>query len=43
MVITMVIDLYGDKNNGTTYLPGYWYSVHDDLWNKENWTYEGAW
>ena len=32
-----------DKNNGTTYLPGYWYSVHDDLWNKENWTYEGAW
>ncbi|MBQ2065898.1 MAG: sulfatase-like hydrolase/transferase, partial [Clostridiales bacterium] len=32
-----------DKNNGTTYLPGYWYSVKDDLWNKDNWTYEGEW
>ena len=32
-----------EKNNGTTYLPGYWYSVHDDLWNKDNWTYEGEW
>ncbi|MBO4425563.1 MAG: YidC/Oxa1 family membrane protein insertase [Clostridiales bacterium] len=32
-----------ENNNGTTYLPGYWYSVHDDLWNKDNWTYEGEW
>lgn len=28
-----------DLNNGTTFDPSdnMWYSVHDDIWNKENW------
>ena len=25
-------------NNGYTFLPGAWYSVHDSIWNKDNWT-----
>lgn len=29
------------KNNGNTFLPDYWYSVHDDLWNPDNWAAEG--
>ena len=24
-------------NNGKTFLPGQWYTVHDSIWNKENW------
>ncbi len=24
-------------NNGTTFLPGQWYSVHDDIFDMENW------
>ena len=24
-------------NNGTTFLPGSWYSVHDDIFDEENW------
>ena len=31
-----------DVNNGKTFLPGTWYSVEKDIWNKENWEiYEG--
>lgn len=26
-----------DKNNGNTFLPGKWYSVHDDMRNPDNW------
>lgn len=26
-----------NKNNGTTFLPSKWYSVHTDIWKKENW------
>ena len=26
-------------NNGKTFLPCQWASVHDDLWNPENWTF----
>lgn len=26
-------------NNGTTFLPARWASVHDDLWNMDNWTF----
>lgn len=26
-----------NKNNGNTYLPGRWYSVHKDMREKENW------
>lgn len=25
-------------NNGTTFLPARWYSVHDSIWEKENWS-----
>ena len=24
-------------NNGTTFLPAKWYSVHDNIWDKNNW------
>ena len=24
-------------NNGKTFLPSKWYSVHDDIWNQDNW------
>lgn len=27
-----------NKNNGNAYLPGLWFSVHDDMRKKENWT-----
>lgn len=26
-------------NNGTTFLPARWASVHDDLWDMDNWTF----
>lgn len=26
-----------DINNGNTFIPADWYSVHDDIWNKSNW------
>lgn len=26
-------------NNGTTFLPASWASVHDDLWNVDNWSF----
>ncbi len=25
-------------NNGNVLMPGKWYSVHDDIWDKNNWT-----
>ena len=25
------------KNDGNTFLPGKWYSVHDSIWNPNNW------
>jgi arylsulfatase A-like enzyme len=28
-----------NTNNGNVYLPERWASVHDDLWNPENWTF----
>ncbi len=24
-------------NNGNTFLPGDWYTVHDDIWDRDNW------
>ena len=24
-------------NNGNTFLPADWYTVHDDIWNRDNW------
>ncbi|MCM1264496.1 MAG: hypothetical protein NC313_17425, partial [Butyrivibrio sp.] len=26
-----------DINNGNTFLPSDWYSVHDNMWDKDNW------
>lgn len=26
-----------EVNNGNTFLPGKWYSVHDDMWDNSNW------
>ena len=26
-----------NKNNGTQFLPSDWLTVHDDIWNKDNW------
>ena len=26
-----------NKNNGNTFVPGIWYSVHDDIFNMDNW------
>lgn len=28
-------------NNGTQFLPGSWFRVHDDIWNMDNWTHLG--
>ena len=28
-------------NNGNTFLPGKWYSVHDDIFDMDNWEYIG--
>lgn len=30
-----------ETNNGDTFLPADWYSVHDDIWNPDNWQAEG--
>ncbi len=27
------------KNNGNTFLPSKWASVHDNVWDKSNWTF----
>ena len=24
-------------NNGNTFLPAKWYSIHDNIWDKDNW------
>ena len=29
-------------NNGTTFLPGRWFSVHDNIFDMENWEYLGV-
>lgn len=29
-----------DKNNGAAFLPGEWYSVHDDIFEESNWAME---
>ena len=31
-----------NDNCGNVFLPDQWYSVHDDLWNAENWSDEGT-
>ena len=36
-------DFSVDENNGNTFLPAYWYSVRDGVFDKNNWNYEGAW
>lgn len=31
-----------EYNNGTAFLPGRWYSVHDDIFEADNWAYRGV-
>jgi len=31
-----------DENNGNTFLPADWLTVHDNIYNKENWGYLGV-
>lgn len=33
------LDYQIDINNGNTFLPGSWYSVHDSIWEKDNWKF----
>ena len=28
-----------DKNNGNTFLPSQWYTVRDNIWDRNNWTF----
>ena len=30
-----------EENNGNTFLPGVWLSVHDDIWDQDNWEVVG--
>ncbi|MBO4241692.1 MAG: membrane protein insertase YidC [Clostridiales bacterium] len=30
-----------DVNNGNVFMPGFWYSVHDDIYDENNWEYLG--
>ena len=30
-------------NNGNQYMPGEWYTVHDDIFDENNWQYLGNW
>ncbi len=40
--IILVSDVWNVKeNNGNTFLPGRWYSVHDSIFDQENWEYLG--
>ncbi len=37
---TLFTDEWGiDTNNGNVFIPGQWFSVHDDVRNKDNWVY----
>ena len=37
--VIMSGDWSTDVNNGNTFLPGTWLSVHDDVRNTDNWSY----
>lgn len=30
-----------NENNGNVFLPSYWWSVEDDIWDKDNWDFIG--
>ena len=36
-------EFYISRNNGTTFMPGPWYTVHDDIREIDNWEYVGEW
>lgn len=38
-LITMSTDLIIYENNGNTFLPSTWASVHDDIWDLSNWSF----
>ncbi len=37
--ITMSYKSDLEENNGNTYIPSAWFSVKQDIWNMDNWTY----
>ena len=42
--IVMVSEKYGLKaNKGTTFAPAIWYSVHDNILDRDNWSKLGEW
>jgi len=36
-------EFYITRNNGNTFMPDTWYTVHDDIREIENWEYVGEW
>ena len=36
-------EFFISSNNGNTFLPDSWYTVHDDVRYIDNWEYEGVW
>lgn len=43
MYVISSYDFSVDENNGNTFLPGYWYTVRDNIFDVNNWKYEGEW
>ena len=39
--VQVVFDWDIRSNNGNTFTPTYWYSVHDDIFDLDNWSYLG--
>lgn len=41
--LILCTDWHTDINNGTTFLPGQWFSVHDNIFDLSNWKALGKW
>ncbi len=37
--VTMSLEWMIEVNNGNTFIPSTWYSVEENIWDRENWTY----
>ena len=38
-IVIVSAECYVDTNNGYSFLPAKWASVHDDMWNADNWSF----
>ena len=38
-IVIVSDECYVDTNNGYSFLPAKWASVHDDMWNADNWSF----